>query len=156
VPSYPKRLRIRGPICQARNVSQAQWQAGVNRERRHGMCRPGGCDSLFLTRVDARSWLAPDSAASLAQAARLSDGDAVALLPSAALANKLALGAPLGELRNVAGDAVFAFAVSGRAGDAPAGRGGRRWWHRRLFRRREDRPRREAGAAPAAWDHPLV
>ena len=45
---------IHGPICQARNASLAAWRGGHNLERRHGMCKPRGCDSFFLTEASLR------------------------------------------------------------------------------------------------------
>ena len=47
---------IRAPICQARTLaSAAAWRGGVHLERKHGMCKPDGCRSYFLT--DASSAL---------------------------------------------------------------------------------------------------
>ena len=47
-------LKITGPICQARGaagLSRRSWSEGRALSKGHGMCLPGGCDSLFLADV---------------------------------------------------------------------------------------------------------
>ena len=48
-----KRRGIKAAICQARRVESSEaWRKGANLERRHGMCKPGGCRSFVLRGLD--------------------------------------------------------------------------------------------------------
>ena len=48
-----KRRGIKAAICQARRVESSEaWRKGANLERRHGMCKPGGCRSFVLRDLD--------------------------------------------------------------------------------------------------------
>lgn len=90
-----RRDGIRAPICQARALkSSAAWRGGLNLERKHGMCKPGGCRSYFLSDLDAAS-PAVQRLRSMLQPTALPA--TVLLLPEAAsaAAKLLGLGAPL-------------------------------------------------------------
>lgn len=48
-----ERRGIKAAICQARRVESSEaWRKGAHLERRHGMCKPGGCRSFVLRDLD--------------------------------------------------------------------------------------------------------
>lgn len=106
-----KRRGIKAAICQARRVESAEaWQRGANLERRHGMCKPGGCRSFVLRDLDQST--AADLPATPAGSAALLLLDAKATAAAAALR----LGPPLTQaplsLSAVSRAPLHAYAVS--------------------------------------------
>ena len=57
-------LGTNGPLAQLRNTHSLAWAKGTDLEKNHGMCSPGGCENVFVTRIP-RDRVAPSLLATL-------------------------------------------------------------------------------------------